>query len=186
MIRNKYTKEFEFLMKEKSKTSTFNQLLKFAKKCGYDIDKNKLQKYLYKHNIRPTDYHEEKRNGSFKRPIGFEYTKPDGMVLVKVGEPSKWKYKQRYIYEQHYGKIPKDYMVIFLDGDRTNFDIKNLKAIHTREYNFVRNKHLLSNDKDFMETSLLLARTYYEMKDKGMYCEKENKKMGEISSKICI
>jgi hypothetical protein len=33
--------------------------------------------------------------------------------------------KQRLIYEQHYGPIPKDMIVEFKDRDKLNFDINN-------------------------------------------------------------
>ena len=39
---------------------------------------------------------------------------------------------QRYIYEQAYGKLKKGEFVIFLDGDRNNFDLDNLVAINRK------------------------------------------------------
>lgn len=43
-----------------------------------------------------------------------------------------WTIKQKLIYEQHYGKIKDDEMVIFLDGNNKNFDINNLYPVNRR------------------------------------------------------
>jgi len=37
-----------------------------------------------------------------------------------------WDLKQRYVWKQHYGDIPKDYVIGFKDGNRLNCDIDNL------------------------------------------------------------
>lgn len=45
------------------------------------------------------------------------------------GVSSNWVQKSRFIYEQKYGKIPKGCIIIHLDGNTENFDIKNLYCI---------------------------------------------------------
>lgn len=59
------------------------------------------------------------------------YTRKNGRkeVLVKVSEPDVWKLKSRVIWEKHNGKIPEGHIVIFLDGDTQNFDLKNLALV---------------------------------------------------------
>lgn len=47
---------------------------------------------------------------------------------VKVGE-NKFVHADRYDWEQAYGKLPKDYRVIHLDGNRGNHNLDNLQAI---------------------------------------------------------
>ena len=49
--------------------------------------------------------------------------------LVKIGQPHVWIPKTRWIWEQHFGNIPKGKSVMFLDGNHNNFDINNLKLI---------------------------------------------------------
>jgi hypothetical protein len=131
------------------------------------MTKEMLRQYLSKREIRYKGYNINKVKVMGNRiPIGTEYVKPDGMVLVKV-RPNKWKYKQRYIYEQYYKvELPKDIMVIFLDGDRTNFNIDNLMAVSTPEYNCIKNKDLLSNNAMVTKTAILGARLYYKIKEK--------------------
>lgn len=168
MMRNKYSKEFEKEMYKKAPNKSIEKLLDIAiNKYGYNITKEMLMQYLSKRGIRYKGYKPNKTNamGSIIS-IGTEYTKPDGMVLVKV-MPNKWKYKQRYIYEQYYNiELPKDIMVIFLDGDRTNFNIDNLMAVSTPEYNCIKNKNLLSNNGMVTKTAILSARLYYKIKEK--------------------
>jgi len=59
------------------------------------------------------------------RPDGSErICSKDGYTLIKVN--GKFILKHRWIWEQHHGKIPKGYNVVFKDRDKTNFDIDNL------------------------------------------------------------
>ncbi len=167
-MRNKYSKKFEEEMYKKAPNKTLEKLLDIAiNKYKYKISKEMLREYLSKREIRYKGYNPNKaKTMGNKIPIGTEYVKPDGMVLVKV-KPNKWEYKQRYIYEQYYNvELPKEIMVIFLDGDRTNFDINNLMAVSTPEYNCIKNKDLLSNNSMVTKTAILGARLYYKIKEK--------------------
>lgn len=51
-----------------------------------------------------------------------------GRPVVKVGG-CDWRYKNRLVYEEAHGKIPKGCAVIHLDNDPLNCDISNLKAV---------------------------------------------------------
>lgn len=77
------------------------------------------------------------------RPVGSERLNVDGYTEVKVGEPDKWVSKQRYIWEQNYGKIKRGYVVIFADRDKTNFNIDNLVLISNRELQIMNSKKLI-------------------------------------------
>lgn len=46
---------------------------------------------------------------------------------------NNWKQKQVYIYEQHYEKLKDSEIVIFLDGNKDNFNIDNLYKIKRSE-----------------------------------------------------
>lgn len=68
------------------------------------------------------------------RPVGSERVNVDGYVEIKVAEPNKWMLKQRYIYEKHYNvKLTTQDNIIFLDGDRMNFEIDNLFRLSKAE-----------------------------------------------------
>ena len=157
-MRNKYSKEFEEKMQQLAKDMTLQELLEIAQK-EYNITKKQLRLYLSKRQIRYKDYDKTKIN---KTPIGLdigtEYVKPDGMTLIKVAH-NKWTYKQRYIYEQYYNvKLSSDDYIIFLDQNRANFDISNLKKITRHECSILSNQKMFSHDKEVTETGILVAK----------------------------
>lgn len=64
----------------------------------------------------------------------------DGYILVKVAEPNpytgadtRFKQKHVHVYEQHHGEVPDGMVVIFMDGDKRNFDPDNLAAVTRSE-----------------------------------------------------
>ena len=95
-----------------------------------------------------------------RREVGEERITEDGYVMIKIqdGKLNKnWILKHRYIYEQHYGKIPEGYNVIFLDGNRQNTDISNLKLVSKYEDLIMNNNNLFSKDKEITETGTIIA-----------------------------
>ena len=92
------------------------------------------------------------------RPVGSERVNKDGYIEIKVADPRTWKLKQRYVYEQYYGEIPKDHNVIFADGNRQNFDIDNLIAVSRSEMLILNNNKLIYKDKELTKTGVNIAK----------------------------
>ena len=137
---------------------------KFNKKITHKA----LAKYYYRHNL---DF--KKKNTSYKclltKPAGTE-SNPDknGLVRVKINE-KQWVYKQRLIYENYYNiKLPKDYIVVFLDNDKTNYSIDNLMAVPIKVALRTAGQNMFYNDKELTKTSLLIS----EARLKTMEAEK--------------
>lgn len=68
--------------------------------------------------------------------VGTESVGKDGYILIKLNEKRGKKYtipKAHYIWEQHFGKIPEGHKIIFLDGNKYNFDIDNLALVSNGE-----------------------------------------------------
>ena len=65
-------------------------------------------------------------------PIGYERVHHN-YIEIKIGEPSKWVSKHKYLYEQAYGQIPKGTKVIFADGNNRNFNLDNLIVVSQKE-----------------------------------------------------
>ena len=64
------------------------------------------------------------------REVGSERTNVEGYVEIKVAEPNRWQLKHRVMYENYHNvKLKSTDVVIFLDGDKQNFDIENLALI---------------------------------------------------------
>lgn len=97
-------------------------------------------------------------------PIGTELMLADGYIWVKINDIPKarknvnWIQKHRLIWTLHNGPIPKDHLIIFLDGDRTNFDIDNLACISRSEHVRMNQSGFRSPDPEMTETGIALTR----------------------------
>lgn len=100
-------------------------------------------------------------------PIGTESITKGGYIKVKVGEPNKWKLKQRYIYEQHYGEIPNGYNIIFADGNKMNFDIDNLILVSKAEMLILNNNNLRFEDKELTKVGVNIAKVIDKAKKRN-------------------
>lgn len=67
---------------------------------------------------------------------GYERINVEGYTEVRVN--GKFILKNRLIYQQHYGNLDKNQIVIFKDGNKQNFNIENLQVI-SRAENVARN-----------------------------------------------
>ena len=63
------------------------------------------------------------------RPVGSERVNIDGYIEIKIAEPSKWRQKQRVVWEAEHGPVPDGYMVSFIDGNKQNCALSNLRLI---------------------------------------------------------
>ena len=100
-------------------------------------------------------------------PIGTESITKGGYIKVKVGEPNKWKLKQRYIYEQHYGEIPNNCNVIFADKNIRNFDISNLILVSKAEMLILNNNKLIFEDKELTKVGVNIAKVIDKAKKRS-------------------
>ena len=174
-MRNKYSDKFEKEMKRLAPRKTLEELLKIAiKKYNYEITKEQLRQYCYKREIRYKDYSIKKvRSMGENIPIGSEYRKPDGMILVKISK-NKWQYKNRLMYEKYHNcKLTNDDFIVFLNQDRNDFSKENLKRITRRESSILSNQKMFSKDKDLTNLGILTAKLMIKSKNK----EDENEKL---------
>lgn len=100
------------------------------------------------------------------KPIGYERTRKDGYIEVKVkmrkSSPNtndNFKLKHRLVWEKEYGPIPEGHMVIFLDGDNRNFELSNLALISFAEHAQMIKQGLRSNIPEATKTGMLIAKT---------------------------
>lgn len=124
---------------------------KYNVSCGFD---GKFKKGQTPHN---------------KRKVGDEFISSDGYTFIKIAEPNTWIHKQQYIYEKCYGKIPKNYSVVFLDMNKNNFELSNLKAIPNSVKLTAKNAKLFDSNSEITKTGLLIA----ELINKKSRLEKE-------------
>lgn len=114
-----------------------------------NIKRNGIQKYTFKKGMIPWNKNKTGLTNlggksKFKKgniphtykETGTESIRKDGYVYIKT--ESGFKPKHQYLYQQHFGEIPKNHIVIFKDNDKYNFDIENLELI-SRSDNMKRN-----------------------------------------------
>lgn len=66
------------------------------------------------------------------KPLFSERMDRDGYILIKT--EAGYVPKARYIYEKHHNlKLSRHEIVIFIDNDKQNFDISNLRAVTWKE-----------------------------------------------------
>ena len=171
-MRRKINNKLKQYLLEIANVYTVDELLlKVNKKFKENYTRLQLQKYLVRNRIpyKYTNINKSQKMGS-KIPIGTEYTKPDGMVMIKINN-NTWVYKQRYLYEKyHKVKLTDNDFIIFLDGDRSNFKKKNLKLLTRQEACYLgifKYDYGINNvNKNIIETEILTAKLLIKTKEK--------------------
>lgn len=113
---------------------------------------NKGTKGLTKANV--TSFKKGQKPHNYK-PLGSERITKDGYCEIKVSDTGRrWKPKHVLIYEKHHGKVPKGSAVIFLDGDKRNFDIDNLYLVTRSQLAMLNKNNLIQKDADLTKTAI--------------------------------
>lgn len=124
------------------------------KRLHIDLSNGKGQ---FKKGTIPPQHHE----------VGYIAHHKDGYSFIKVAEPKKWQLYQRYVWEKaHRTKLSKDQIVIFLDGNKENFDLDNLAVVTRKELMILNHEKMLTADKDLSKTGVLVAKLKMKIKEK--------------------
>ena len=171
IVESRTCKEIAELVNKKFNTNysekdIYNAKRRYKLKSGVDctfkkgnIAHNKGKKW---DEYMPKSSQENSKKTQFKKgskphnwlPVGSEWVNDRGYTYIKVAEPNDWQLKHRNIYEKHYGKIPKGYCVLFLNGDKNDFSLDNLKLIQIRHKLMMKNLHYISKEKEVTKTGL--------------------------------
>ena len=73
-----------------------------------------------KTGLKPTNGFKKGFSPWHTRELYSERLDKDGYILIKIAKPNKWVRKHRWIYEQKFGAIPENCVILFADGDKTN------------------------------------------------------------------
>lgn len=109
------------------------------------------------------------------RPIGSERINVCGYTEVKVEEPNKWRPKHQVVWEREYGKIPKQHVIIFADGNKQNFDLDNLVCVSRQELVRLNNNQMTLTNKEVTQTYIGIVKLQIAIADKKKR-KKENRK----------
>lgn len=155
-IRKKHLKESYFKKGKKSLNKG-----KHPKEYMSEESYSKMKKSFFKKGHKP---HNSLKLGDEVRRTekgGKEY------IYIKVAERSRLVAKHRYIYEQYFGKIRHGYSVIFLDGNNTNFDIENLKAVSRQELMLLNSANTKHIPKELIPVHAKISEIKYLIKNKS-------------------
>lgn len=119
-----------------------------GKKIPEEI-KKKSSKTWFKKGQIPQNY----------RPVGSTRLNINDYKEIKVEEPNKWVLYHRYLWEnRHKRKLKKNEVVIFADGDKTNFNIENLILINRNQLATLNRNGLISPDPEITKAGINLAK----------------------------
>ncbi|MXQ48138.1 HNH endonuclease [Streptococcus pneumoniae] len=105
-------------------------------------------------------------SGQFKKgskpinwvPVGTIRYTTDGYPKIKIAEPNIWKQMHRKVWEEHYGPIPSGHSVVFLNGDKTNWNITNLACLSNNEVARMNQNHLFTSDPELTKSGIGLTK----------------------------
>ncbi|CAN2327210.1 HNH nuclease domain-containing protein [Fusobacterium sp. oral taxon C10] len=92
-----------------------------------------------------------------------------GYILIKIKEPNVWELKHRFLWKQVNGKIPKGSVIIFANGDKTNFDLDNLICVSKNELRQLNRYKLKKDDAELTKAGIGIVKLkakLYEIKKK--------------------
>lgn len=182
----KYTEEMHLFMREYVPGHTYKEIqAEFENVFKQHISLGGIKSYLKNHHLNTgftgrfvkgsipankgqkmsSEVYEKCKATMFKpgqepvnhRQVGSERITKDGYIEVKIAEPNKWRLKHLVVWEKANGPIPKGYVLLFLDSDKTNTDISNLKLIKRSELLVMNRFNIYGNDAETMDVAANLA-----------------------------
>lgn len=123
---------------------------------------------------RPKIMNENQKRCQFKKghkifsikPVGTEVKNTNGYTIIKVANPDKWIPKSHYIWQKYNGrKVKKGEQIVFLDGDKTNFDPENLILTKIGEIQALTMHHKYTNNADINKALLVMNRLKRTIKE---------------------
>ena len=168
----KYMKEQDTFLKEHSRLYSFRKVQSdFKSKFGFEPTTQAITDRCRRvYDLPPTsfsdkiDYH----HTWSEKDVGTEVEK-DNKIVVKTGKTSRknrqnWKYKHHHIWEQQNGKVPKGYRVVFLDGNKRNFDIDNLACIPLKSICLFASNRWKFKNSELTKSAIKWCDLYYVLK----------------------
>jgi hypothetical protein len=97
-------------------------------------------------------------NGKTK-PVGSERIDcKDGYVLIKTADSKAYRPKHKVIWEAAYGPVPPGHIITFIDGDKLNVDLSNLRLITMAENAIMNKFSIRGSTAEELDTALLVVK----------------------------
>ena len=187
MYGHVYSKEEHEFMKQYIPGHGYREIQKtFTEKFGWEITLGQIKSYIGNHNLNTgrtgrfekglipankgqkmsPEIYEKCKGTMFQkgnvpvnhRPVGSERITKDGYIEVKIAEPNKWRLKHLIIWEEANGPVPPKHCIFFMDNDRTNVTLDNLRVIPRSQLLIMNGRRGFSgHDRDSNEVALTAA-----------------------------
>ena len=143
---------------------------KFNKKFNKNITVEQIMWYKKNHNIRSEMLFNFKKGHIPQnyQKIGVEKNRlinNKHITYIKINKHN-WVNKARYLYEKQNGKLNNNEIIIFADGDSSNYDINNLIKLNREEFSTMYQQKLLFDNEELTKTGILTAKLIIKTKEK--------------------
>lgn len=164
--------QIDFIRESIQEMSTRECARAFTEKFGEPLGQTQLRRVMDRKCISAS----VKRNDCL--PVGYErYSAYYDCMIVKVNDyhvqggnrkirNKNWRLKQTVVWEHSTGKkLPKAWVVMFLDGDRMNYNPENLYAVPLHVAGLIEKMHMHSEDPEIYKTALIWGQLYFTLKE---------------------
>lgn len=190
MKQHKYTEEQKSFLKENCSGTSYSELTDiFNNEFNLDLSLTKIQGAMKRYGLKngldrrfkkgDIPFNKGKKGirvspgTEFKKghipknylPVGSERITKDGYLEVKIKKPNVWKLKHRIVWEKENGPVPKGFVVIFSDQDKTNISIDNLLVVSRRELAVMNHEKLIYDNSDLTKTGKNIASLKIKIND---------------------
>ena len=119
-------------------------------------------------------------SGSYKKgnrphnwkPVGTRIVGTDGYAKVKIAEPREWAFVHVLLWRERHGELPPGQVVIFADGDKTNFATDNLVAVSRAELAVLNRQRMICPDADLTRAGIAVAKLLIKARERQKRVEK--------------
>lgn len=170
MVKFKYTDEMKDWLRRHSPGVSYDKLAdRFNHRFGLTKTARQIQSACHDHGAHNGVYIiNHPCHKCHWRPVGATRIDKDGYVRIKTKEPCYWKLAHIHEWEKHHGKFNKNkYIIMFIDGDRTNWHIDNLRKCERRIIGAMNRWHLMPEVRtpEMFDAAVLLARSKIAIND---------------------
>ena len=163
-------KQKKFIYKYYKKYYTPILLEKLNMKFNTNFKYSCIRGFMKRNGLKSNLGHKNHKKGHPIAKVGHERIDKRGYILIKYTNKHKknWKnytYKHKYVYEKHYGKIPKGYVIMFKDGNVSNCDINNLILIKRGELSTLTNFNIRIYDEEMYKTAQFINAINKQLKE---------------------
>lgn len=169
MANHVYTDaEIQFLKDNSAGISRQELTDRFNTEFGLHQTKSQIQDWCSRHGIKGRS----KRESSQKYKIGDELVLIGEVMVIQSTEPNvpilkRVEYKKRILWREAHGDIPKNHLLIFLDGNKMNCTLENLACVPLTWMRILNQNGWLNGDAEVTKTALKWCELHYAISVKS-------------------